>query len=114
MHAVFPVAFVADDVYPGHVVKYHGHCAGGSRTGVGGTRPILGSWIKVKSLEKAKKRCFWQGWAAYHNNHGDPDHQTRTRPGALYALALCAPASLLSHANNTYNGENRSNSTTVG
>ena len=69
---------------------------------------------KVKSLEKAKKRCFWPFFPAYHNNHGDPDHQNRTRPEAPYALALCAPALLLVLANNAYNGENRSNSTTVG
>ena len=67
-----------------------------------------------KITGKAKKRCFWPVLPAYHNNHGDPDHQNRTRPGAPYALALCAPASLLALANNTYNGENKSNSTTVG
>ena len=80
--------------------------------------PFWALGIKVKSQEKAKKRCFSPVFPAYHNNHGNPcnnpDHQIRTRPEAPYALALCAPASLLALENNTYNGENRSNSTTVG
>ena len=42
---------------------------------------------------------------AYHNNHGVPDHQTRARPRACYALAPCAAAPPLELVNKPYTNE---------
>ena len=42
---------------------------------------------------------------AKHNNHGDPDHQNRTRPRARYVLALCAAALSSVRAAKKYDGK---------
>ena len=40
-----------------------------------------------------------------HNNHGDPDHQNRTRPRARYVLALCAATLSSVRATKKYDGK---------
>ena len=42
---------------------------------------------------------------AKHNNHGDPDHQNRTRPRARYVLALCAATLSSVRATKNYDGK---------